>query len=160
MTFFKTGFYILSFASNISVVLSLFTLSFEYVVAETISYLNKCALYFSIRCQDHAHIHLQSWDLINYHYHHFPFTCNLYGKWFWYIGNALDFRPRGPWLRVRASPTIKFLFRWSVENRPPIVFVRIFYYLLLFFIFIYFLHFFVPRITQVLFSQFHSILSH
>ena len=51
-----------SFASNISVVLSLFTLSFEYVVAETISY-HKCALYFSIRCQDHAHISLTMWDL-------------------------------------------------------------------------------------------------
>ena len=51
-----------SFASNISVVLSLFTLSFEYVVAETISY-HKCALYFSIRCRDHAHISLTKWDL-------------------------------------------------------------------------------------------------
>ena len=52
----------LSFASNISVVLSLFTLSFEYVVAETICYC-KCALYFSIRCRDHAHISLAKWDL-------------------------------------------------------------------------------------------------
>ena len=34
-----------SFASNISVVLASFTMNFEYVVAETISYL-KCALYF------------------------------------------------------------------------------------------------------------------
>ena len=34
-----------SFASNISVVLPSFTLNFEYVVAETISYL-KCALHF------------------------------------------------------------------------------------------------------------------
>ena len=34
-----------SFASNISVVLASFTLNFEYVVAETISYL-KCTLYF------------------------------------------------------------------------------------------------------------------
>ena len=52
----------LSFASNISVVLSSFTLSFEYVVAETICY-RKCALYFSIRCRDHAHISLAMWDL-------------------------------------------------------------------------------------------------
>ena len=51
-----------SFASNISVVLVLFLLSFEYVVAETISY-HKCALYFSIRCRDHAHISLAKWDL-------------------------------------------------------------------------------------------------
>ena len=51
-----------SFASNISVVLSSFTLSFEYVVAETISY-HKCALYFSFRCRDHAHISLPKWDL-------------------------------------------------------------------------------------------------
>ena len=34
-----------SFASNISVVLTSFTLNFEYVVAETMSYL-KCALHF------------------------------------------------------------------------------------------------------------------
>ena len=51
-----------SFASNISVVLSLFTLSFEYVVAETISY-HKCAFHFSIRCRNHAHISLTKWDL-------------------------------------------------------------------------------------------------
>ena len=51
-----------SFASNISVVLSLFTLSFEYVVAETISYLKR-AFYFLIRCRDHAHIALAKWDL-------------------------------------------------------------------------------------------------
>ena len=81
-----------SFASNISVVLSLFTLSFEYVVAETISY-HKCALYFSIRCRDHAHISLAKWDL------RIPFSVYVYSLWemFWYIGNALDFRPRGPW---------------------------------------------------------------
>ena len=35
-----------SFASNISVVLSLFTLNFEYVVAETISYHEVCPLFF------------------------------------------------------------------------------------------------------------------
>ena len=52
-----------SFASHISAVLSLFTLSFEYVVAETICY-HKCALHFSIRCRDHAHISLAKWDLI------------------------------------------------------------------------------------------------
>ena len=62
MTFFKTGFYILSFASNISVVLAVFSLSFEYDVAERISY-HKCVLYFSIRCRDHAHISLTKWDL-------------------------------------------------------------------------------------------------
>ena len=62
MTFSQNWFYILSFASNISVVLALFTLSFEYVVAETISY-HKCALYFSIRCRDHAHISITKWDL-------------------------------------------------------------------------------------------------
>ena len=44
-----------SFTSNISVVLALFSLSIEYVVAETISY-HKCDIYFSIRCRDHAHI--------------------------------------------------------------------------------------------------------
>ena len=48
---------LLSFASKISVVLASFSLSFEYVVAETMSY-HKCALYFSIRCRDHAHISL------------------------------------------------------------------------------------------------------
>ena len=47
----------LSFASNISVVLALFMLRFEYVVAETINY-HKCIIYFSIRCRDHAHISL------------------------------------------------------------------------------------------------------
>ena len=52
-----------SFASNISVVLSSFTLSSEYVVAEIISY-HKCPLYLSIRCRDHAHISLTKWDLI------------------------------------------------------------------------------------------------
>ena len=36
----------LSFASNISVVLALFTLSFEYVVAETKSYLKCVPLFF------------------------------------------------------------------------------------------------------------------
>ena len=51
-----------SFASNISVVLTLFLLNFEYVVVETISY-HKCAFYFSIRCRDHAHISLTKWDL-------------------------------------------------------------------------------------------------
>ena len=51
-----------SFTSNISVVLSLFSLRIEYVVAETISY-HKCALYYSIRCRDHAHISLAKWDL-------------------------------------------------------------------------------------------------
>ena len=81
-----------SVGSNISVVLSLFTLSFEYVVAETISY-HKCALYFSIRCRDHAHISLAKRDL------RIPFSVYVYSLWemFWYIGNALDFRPRGPW---------------------------------------------------------------
>ena len=81
-----------SFGSNISVVLSLFTLSFEYVVAETISY-HKCALYFSIRCRDHAHISLAKRDL------RIPFSVYVYSLWemFRYIGNALDFRPRGPW---------------------------------------------------------------
>ena len=48
---------LLSFASKISVVLASFSLSFGYVVAETMSY-HKCALYFSIRCRDHAHISL------------------------------------------------------------------------------------------------------
>ena len=52
-----------SLASNISVVLAFFLLSFEYVVAETISY-HKYVLYFSIRCRDHAHISLAKWDLI------------------------------------------------------------------------------------------------
>ena len=51
-----------SFASNISVVLAVFSLSFEYDVAERISY-HKCALYFSIRCRDHAHILLAKRDL-------------------------------------------------------------------------------------------------
>ena len=44
-----------SFTSNFSVVLASFSLSIEYVVAETISY-HKCDIYFSIRCRDHAHI--------------------------------------------------------------------------------------------------------
>ena len=51
-----------SFTSNISVVLALFSLSFEYVVAETIGY-QKCDVYFSIRYRDHAHISLATWDL-------------------------------------------------------------------------------------------------
>ena len=50
-----------SFKSNISVVLALFSMSFEYVLAERISY-HKCALYFLIRCRDHAHISLAKWD--------------------------------------------------------------------------------------------------
>ena len=37
----------LSFASNISVVLALFTVRFEYVVAETIGY-HQCIIYFSL----------------------------------------------------------------------------------------------------------------
>ena len=44
-----------SLTSNISVVLASFSLSIEYVVAETISY-HKCDNYFSIICRDHAHI--------------------------------------------------------------------------------------------------------
>ena len=51
-----------SFTSNISVVLASFSLSIEYVVAETINY-HKCDIYFSIRCRDHAHISLAKWDL-------------------------------------------------------------------------------------------------
>ena len=51
-----------SFASNISVVLVSFSLSFEYDVAETMSY-HKCVLYFFIRCRDHAHILLAKSDL-------------------------------------------------------------------------------------------------
>ena len=48
------------------------------------------------------------------------------------------------------------IIRWSVFDRLPIVFVRIFF---LYLLFIYFLHFFVPTITQVRFRQFHSILA-
>ena len=97
-----------SFASNISVVLSLFTLSFEYVVAETISY-HKCALYFSIRCRDHAHISLAKWDL------RIPFSVYVYSLWemFWYIGNALDFRPRGPWFESGSLQQFFFFIFFS-----------------------------------------------
>ena len=66
-----------SLASNISVVLSLFTLSFEYVVAKTISY-HKCALYFSIRCRDHAHTSLAK------------FTCNVYVEYFEILDNPIQ----------------------------------------------------------------------
>ena len=55
--FSKLGSTLLSFASKISVVLSSFSLSFENVVAETISY-HTCAFYFSIRFRDYAHISL------------------------------------------------------------------------------------------------------
>ena len=48
---------LLSFASKISVVLASFSLSFGYVVAETMSN-HKCALNLSIRCRDHAYISL------------------------------------------------------------------------------------------------------
>ena len=66
-----------SFASNISVVLTLFSVSFRYVVAETMSYL-QCVLHFSILCRDHAHILLAKWDFRI----PFSFTCNRYGKCF------------------------------------------------------------------------------
>ena len=55
-----------------------------------------------------------------------------------------------------------FIIRWSVINRPPIVFVRIFFIIIIIIIIIiyfYFSPFFVPRITQVWFSQFNSILA-
>ena len=48
-----------SFASNISVVLSLFTLNFEYVVAETISY-HKFAFIFQSDAGIMLIFHLQS----------------------------------------------------------------------------------------------------
>ena len=66
-----------SFASNISVVLSLFTLSFEYDVAETISY-HKCAFIFRSDAEIMLIFHLQRgiWEF------HFSFTCNRYGKCF------------------------------------------------------------------------------
>ena len=66
-----------SFASNISVVLSLFTLSFEYVVAETISY-HKCDFIFRSDAGIMLIFHLQSL-ICEFH---FPFTCNRYGKCF------------------------------------------------------------------------------
>ena len=67
----------LSFASNISVVLALFSLSFEYVVAETISY-HQCDFIFRSDAGIMLIFHLQSriWEF------HFPFTCNRYGRCF------------------------------------------------------------------------------
>ena len=70
-----------SFASNISVFLASFTLNFEYVVAETISYL-QCALYFSIICRDHAHI-----SLTNKGFENSIFRLRVIG-----MGNVLVYR--------------------------------------------------------------------
>ena len=58
-----------------------------------------------------------------------------------------------------------FLIRWSVENRSPIVFVRIFFlYLLLFFIFIYFSPLFCSednsRSVQSKSFNFNTVIGH
>ena len=57
-----------SFASNISVVLASFTLNFEYVVAETISYL-KCALIVSKILVRPAHLYLFQTSITNLVYY-------------------------------------------------------------------------------------------
>ena len=107
-----------SFASNISVVLSSFTLSFEYVVAEIISY-HKCALYFSIRCRDHAHISLTKWDLI------IPFsvTCNLYGKCFGisvtHLTSDLEVPGSSPGVSNNLFSSLFFLF-WPFTVPSPL----------------------------------------
>ena len=108
----------MSLASNISVVLFSFTLSFEYVVAETMSY-HKCAIYFSIRCRDHAHISLTKWDL------RIPFFVYVYSLWemFWSTGNALDFRPRGPWFesgRLQQFFFFTFFSFWPFTVPSPL----------------------------------------
>ena len=98
----------LSFASNIAVFFAWFLLIFEYIVAETIWYLQYLPHYFSIRCQDHAydhdHHHYHKWDLIIIR---FPSTCDL--SWdhdLVIINIALDFRPRGPWFKSGRHPPI------------------------------------------------------
>ena len=136
--------------------------------------------------------HLQSgiWEF------HFPFTCNLYGKCFGisvtHLTSDLEVPGSSPgvsnnffssffflfWLfndhKIENRPPnsspwrIKFLVRWSVINRPPIDFVRIFFlYLLLllfsFFIYFYlFLHFFVYlKISQYPISlNFDTVIGH
>ena len=57
------------------------------------------------------------------------------------------------------------LFRWSVVNRPPIDFVRIFFlYLFIIIIYFYFFPFFVPRITHSLvwsiWFNFSTVIGH
>ena len=66
-----------SFTSNISVVLASFSLSIEYVVAETIIY-HKCAFISRSDAGIMLIFHLQIgiWEF------YFPFTCNRYGKCF------------------------------------------------------------------------------
>ena len=104
-----------SFTSNISVVSASFSLSIEYVVAETISY-HKCSIYFSIRCRIMLIFHLQSgiWEF------HFLFTCNRHGKCSGIFGNALDFGPRDPWFESGSLQQFFFFiffsfltFQWS-----------------------------------------------
>ena len=107
-----------SFTSNISVVLASFSLSIEYLAAETISY-HKCAIYFSIRCRDHAHISLAKWDL------RISFSVYVYSLWemFWYIGNALDFLPRGPWFesgRLQQFFFFTFFSFWPFTVPSPL----------------------------------------
>ena len=69
---------LLSFASEISVVLALFSLSFEYVVAETISYHKRVPFIFRLDAGIMLIFHLQS----RISEFHFPFTCNRYGRCF------------------------------------------------------------------------------
>ena len=72
-----------SFASNISVVLALFTLNFEYVVAETKSYL-KYTLYFVSSFVGPAHLYLFQTSITNLVYFlistHF-FVSKITWKW-------------------------------------------------------------------------------
>ena len=80
----------------------------------------KCALYFSIRCRDHAHISLTKWDL------RFPFFVYVWSLWemFWYIGNALDFRPRGPWFesgRLQQFVFFTFFSFWPFTVPSPLL---------------------------------------
>ena len=143
-----------SFTSNISVVLASFSLSIEYVVAETISY-HKCDIYFSIICRDHAHIsdHLnRPRDDLNSSYYrdHHRFNWNVY------ITTHLlkFFRIIKTWHLFLHF--ISFI-RWSVDDRSPIDFVRIFFILYFFislFIFISSVHFFDHTFTRNRHGQF------
>ena len=64
--------------------------------------------------------HLQSgiWEF------HFPFTCNLYGKCFGIIGNALDFQPRDPWFesgRLQQFFSSIFFSFWPFTLPSPLL---------------------------------------
>ena len=114
--------------------------------------------------------HLQSgiWEF------HFPFTCNLYGKCFGisvtHLTSDLEVPGSSPGIACNTywkdrPPHLLFssefsffihdstsfviiIIRWSVNDRSPIVFVRIFFLYLLLLFYFYFFPFFVYRLTQ------------